>query len=797
MPNVGPLAGLRVVEHCGWNGVYAGRLLADGGADVVRVINADDPIEHAAPFLGQSGISVQSTWYNAGKRLIQLDLSAADGRRRLVELCADADILIEDWRPGRPVVTEAELGATNQRLVRLSVTPMGLTGPWMNLRTNDLIANALGGSASVTGAADTPPLSGYGNQTYHTVGMYGAIVALAALRTVRATGKPVHIDLSAHEALTGCTEQVLMQWFFPGSTRNGPIAPRQGSLHWSNAYEVYPSRDGGWVMVTAAMAFMETVLPWMIEDGAAQDLADKGQYPSVLAMVANIGHVMEVMRAWVAGKDADEMMFEAQRRHLPFGSVWNIARILESPQIAARGWIQEREVPGYGTIKLPGRAFATSADSGHPVPPVRVSADSIAWTERLTARPLPPAVGGREEALAPDSSRPLAGVRILDFTHVLAGPFGTRVLADLGADVIKIGTASRGVGANSPYHPYYVCWNRNKRHITLNMSTEQGRDVARRLAAESDIIIENFSAGVLKRWGLDRVALAPTNPGISVVSMGGMGQTGPWSKFVTFAPTIHALVGLTYLTNPPGRHDLGYGFSLTDHLSGLAGAVAVLQALEHRRTTGQGLDIDLSQYELGLSLMGPALIDTSANGTDPQPAGNRHPHGSFAPHGIYRCAGDDRWVAIACADDSEWQRLCALMGAPELATDALFATHTARIANQDALDATVESWTRRQDRYVVQDLCQGAGIAAGAVQNAADLTGADPQHADRNFFGTANCTQWGDYGVDRFPARFNGARPAVYDGVHDLGADTFDVLVEVGGYDDETIASLVADGVLS
>ena len=177
---------------------------------------------------------------------------------------------------------------------------------------------------------------------------------------------------------------------------------------------------------------------------------------------------------------------------------------------------------------------------------------------------------------------PLAGIRVLDFTHVLAGPFGTRVLGDLGAEVIKITAASRGGGANTARPPLLHMWNRTSGNVCLNMATEGERRIARKLAEHSDVIMENFSAGVLRRWGLDRAGLREVNPGVTVISMGGMGQDGPWSNFVTFAPTIQRATGLTYLTNPPGRHDLGYGFRSPNHLSGLAGALAALEGVEHR-----------------------------------------------------------------------------------------------------------------------------------------------------------------------------------------------------------------------
>lgn len=790
MTETGPLAGIRVLELCGWNGVFGGRLLADAGADVVRVVGPQgDSLEAEPPFFGRSGVSIQSTWYNAGKRVLRLNLSSAAGRGQLLELAGAADILIEDWIPGRPVLTAAELDASNPRLAHVSVTPMGHVGPWAGFRTNDLVANALSGAASVTGSAETPPLTGYGNQTYHTTGLYAAICALAAHRAAVATGQAQHVDLSAHESLFSCTEQLVMEWFFPNGPWQTNSARRQGSLHWSNAYEVYPTRDGHGIMITAALRFVDVMLPWLKEEGAAQDLADPEKYPNVLAMVRDLPYVMRVLREWIATKDAEPLFYEGQRRHQPLGIVWSVGEALErSPQIEARRYLEEVEIPGFGMARFPGRFFRTSADGPHPRPGTAVSFEQIGWLEREQPRP---------EASAATTSRPLAGMRVLDFTHVLAGPFGTRVLGDLGADIIKVGTGTRGGGANSPEHPYYLCWNRNKRNINLNMATDAGRGVARRLAATCDVIIENFSAGVLKRWGLDREGLANVNPGVSVISMGGMGQDGPWRNFVTFAPTIHALTGLTYLTGVPGRHDVGYGFSLTDHLSGLAGALAAQEALLYRSRRGEGLSIDLSQYELGLGLMGPAILDYTANDTNPEPVGNRHPFGAWAPHGVYRCAGEDEWVAIAVRGDVEWGALCSAMGMEGLAADSRFGAHADRVQHQDSLDATIEAWTASRDRYEVMRLCQAAGIAAGAIQNGADLGERDEQLAARGFFGRLAGDGIPEHGYDRFPATFNGRRPAASEPVHHPGADTYDVLAELLGVTDDGFAELVGSGALS
>ncbi|MCC7364987.1 MAG: CoA transferase [Dehalococcoidia bacterium] len=789
MPLATSLQGLRVIECAGWDAVYAGRLLADAGADVVRVVPpTGDPLDREGPFLGDTDVSIQGTWYNAGKRIVALDLATGDGRAALRELVAAADILLEDWRPGAEPLAAEELAAANPRLVRVSVTPAGRDAAeqWV---TNDLVANALSGSASVTGDRDTPPLTGWGNQTHHTVGFYVAISALAALHAARATGVAQHVDLSSHEALVSCTEQVLMEWFFPGTW--GPaqtVAPRQGPLHWTGAYSIYPGKNGQGAQVTVALR-PDTVIGWMAGEGMAGELLDAERFPDVIALIKELPLVMDTVRQWIATKDPVQFFFDAQERRLPFGVVLDVPDAMASPQIAAREFVREVEVPGAGMVPMPGRSVGNEPGTPHLPAPVRVAVRDLGWEPRAAA-------GGDASPATPH--RPLAGIRVLDFTHVLAGPFGTRVLGDLGAEVIKINTAARAGGANSPVHPYYVMWNRSKRGVNVNVALPEGLAVARRLAERSDVISENFSAGVLRKWGLDRTSMAAANPGLTTVSMGGMGQTGPWRSFLTFAPTIHALVGLTHLTNPPGESLLGYGFSLTDHLSGLAGALAALEGVEHRRRTGEGLEIDLSQYELGLGIMAPTLIDYLANGTKHEPVGNRHPFGTWAPHGIYRAAGEDHWVAIAARGDAQFAALCRTMGREELAADARFATHDARLANQDALDAAVEDWTRTRDRYAVMAVCQAAGVPAGAVQRAPDLVEHDPNTRHRRLFTTYNeAGIYGDYGADQYPALVNGARPSAAFGVRQPGEDTFDVLASVLGMGDEEIAGLMAAGALS
>ncbi len=402
-------------------------------------------------------------------------------------------------------------------------------------------------------------------------------------------------------------------------------------------------------------------------------------------------------------------------------------------------------------------------------------------------------------------SRPLDGIRVLDFTHVLAGPFATRVLGDMGADVVKINSASRADGANAPDHPYYIMWNRNKRALALDMSQDGARAICRRLARTADVVIDNFSVGVLDRWGVGYDTISTANPGVIYVQMSGMGEGGPWSNFVTYAPTIHALAGLTHLTSVPGREDIGIGFSYNDHLSGLHGAVAVLAALEARRRTGHGQRVDISQFEVGVGFAGPSLLDYFANGVAARPVGNRLPYDAAAPHGVYRCApsgpvpiDQERWVAIACMTDAQWFALRRLMGEPPWAMDARWDDATGRVADADLLDARIGEWTRERDALEVMNECQAAGVPAGIVQDGIDLAERDPQLAAADFLLTLDEVSEvaGQTWADRLPLHFEKTPCETYRRVRDVGEDNESVLREWLGMSADEVAEASEAGLL-
>ncbi len=382
-------------------------------------------------------------------------------------------------------------------------------------------------------------------------------------------------------------------------------------------------------------------------------------------------------------------------------------------------------------------------------------------------------------------SGPLDGLRVLDFTHVLAGPFATRVLGDMGADVVKINSAKRINAVQDPDHPYYLMWNRNKRALALDMSKEGSRKICHELCRRADVVIDNFSVGVLDRWGIGYEEISSVNSKVIYVQMSGMGEGGPWSNFVTYAPTIHALCGLTHLTGVEGRENIGVGFSYNDHQAGLHGAVAILAALESRQKMGRGQRVDLSQFEVGVNFSGPSLLDYFANGKAARLTGNRLPYDSVAPHGCYPCAGaasgaveDERWVAIACMTDEHWRALRELMGNPLWAEDSSYETASGRVEALESIDQGVAAWTEGLEAGHVMMVCQSAGVPAGIVQNAIDLNERDPQLQESGFLHRMEAADSGGITTfaDKLPLRFRGTPCDVYERVHSIGQDNKAVL---------------------
>jgi len=400
---------------------------------------------------------------------------------------------------------------------------------------------------------------------------------------------------------------------------------------------------------------------------------------------------------------------------------------------------------------------------------------------------------------------PLSGVRVADFTWVWAGPFATLQLAHLGAEVIRVESQSRvcvtrrippfADGQAGPNRSgYYNQYNQGKASICLNLKTPEGLAVAKKLVSVSDVVSENFAAGVMDKMGLGYEALRRLKPDIIMIAMSGYGASGPESAYVSYGPAQVPMSGLSSLTGFPGFPPMHVGFSYGDPNGGLHGAFAVLAALLHRARTGEGQYIDLSQWETSVAVLGEGLMEQVMNGTQPPRAGNRDPH--MAPHGLFRCRGEDRWVSVVVADEEEWRRLCAGMGRPELAADPRFATLAARKKSEDALEEMLNSWTAQLTAEEVTARLQAAGVAAFPAFTNRELA-EDPHLRSRGFFVELPHAEVGvrqhagvPWVFSDTPCRVRRAAPCV-------GQDTDEVMRGVLGYAAEEVAGLRERGVLT
>jgi benzylsuccinate CoA-transferase BbsF subunit len=400
---------------------------------------------------------------------------------------------------------------------------------------------------------------------------------------------------------------------------------------------------------------------------------------------------------------------------------------------------------------------------------------------------------------------PLDGIRVADFCWAWAGPYGALQLAHLGAEVIRIESNTRMCPSRQipPWAEnerginragYFNQYNQGKRSLTLDLKKPEGLTLAKQLVAKSDIVIENFAAGIMDKMGLGYEVLRAVKPDIIMISLSGYGATGPEKGYVSYGPPQVALSGMSSLTGYQDGPPRQAGFSYGDPNGGVHGTFAVMCALLHRAKTGEGQYIDLSQREACAMLLPEALMDYAMNGTQPSRSGNRDPY--MAPHGVFRCRGEDRWVSLAVRNDDEWRRMCKVMGRAEQATDPRFAVLAARKENEDALEQTVTAWTQERSADEVTHSLQQVGIAAYPSLDGKDML-ANPHVAVRGFFVELEHPEVGKrrhlgipWKMSRTPCEVRRPAPC-------LGQDTDYVLEKVLGLSREEVSALRESEVLA
>ncbi len=403
--------------------------------------------------------------------------------------------------------------------------------------------------------------------------------------------------------------------------------------------------------------------------------------------------------------------------------------------------------------------------------------------------------------------KPLDGIRILDLTHVWAGPLGTRILADLGATVVKIeAPMSRGpqvfpagvtpiggwIGGSPGDEPWntnavLVKLQRNKQSIAIDLKTDAGRETFLDLVRIADVVIENFSARAMSGLGLDYQHLAEINPAIIYVAMPGFGASGPYRDRVAFGPTVEPMSGLTDVMGYGPDEPRNSAMALPDPVAAVSATAAVVTALRRRARTGQGAYVEMSLHEGGVALCGPWLIEHQLDGQlggKIERIGNRHPQ--MAPHGVYRCSGSDAWIAIACSSDADWQALCGVLSGVEGGNLDPTSDLAHRRSAHDVIDAHISAWTQQHDKTRAAELLQAAGIAAGPLNATPDMV-ADPQVRERGFFVPL---EPGPTPMPGSPIKMVGVSSDDWTPCPRLGADNAAVLRDWLGYSETKIKAL-------
>lgn len=412
---------------------------------------------------------------------------------------------------------------------------------------------------------------------------------------------------------------------------------------------------------------------------------------------------------------------------------------------------------------------------------------------------------------------PLAHIRIADFCWMGVGSLATRFLADMGAEVIKIEHMSRidlmrrhpiyknnatGVGqtqlnASVDASGMHNNYSRNKLGVSINMRTAAGRAMVERLIAASNMVTENFAPGVMENWGFTFERIQEMAPNSIYARMSGFGHSGPYESYRSYGPVVQAMSGLSFISGLPGREPSGWGLSYMDNQAAYYNTNALLMAVFNREMTGQGCEIDVSAVDAGVTLVGPLMLDVSANGRSTRggdfPSGNRELYGQAAPHGVYPAKGEDQWIAIAVETDAQWQALCRVLGA-DWAGDGRFASPEGREADHDAIDALLAEKTRGEDAYALMHRLQQAGVMAAAAQDAEHLIDLDPQLAARGTYFSLDHPVASRAQFEGVPIRMSKGGAQNWRSAPMMGEDNRYVFREIVGLSEEEYARAEAEG---
>lgn len=773
----------RVIDLTDRRGWLTGFLLAQLGCDVVLV----EP----------DGGWPRDDWfeaYNRGKRSVVVR-DIAD----IEDLAADADFVIDCGAHSLPVDLP-ELRRKNPQLITVSMTPFGTDGPKASWLATDLTLVAASGQMICNGDADRAPVRISIPQAWSHSACQALVGALVANDERSRSGHGQHVDVSTQQAMAETALPAILhgpaglppQERMAGGVQQGPV-----HLRWT-----YPCSDGE-VLITVAFGAMigpmfRRFMNWMCEEGGCDEATRDKDWVDFALHIQNgdetleeLSRVMDLIAEFARTKTKAEFMKESLDRTLLVTPITDLADVVESEQFAAREfWDDVSGVrhpgPFIHASESPLRRLGPAPDLGQHDEEVRVS--------RKSRPELPP------PAKKLEPSRPLEGLKVLDFSWVAAGPLTTKLLAFWGAEVVRLESVTRpcllrgalGHRDDIPEQENAITWhsvNANKMSLAINLSKPEAKQVVLDLAAWADIAVESFTPGTLDAMGMGYEVLRGINPGIILLSSCVFGQTGPMRDFAGFGNLAAAVAGFYDITGWPDRGAAGPYMAYTDYTSPRFTAAALLAALDYRRRTGEGQYLDFSQAEAATHYLTPGIVDYQRTGQVPTRRGNSDP--DMAPHGVYPAAGVDKWCAIACENDEQWRSFCQEMRREDLAELTLRERHEQSVA----LDNDIGQWTKNQSAGGLQIRLQRHGIAAHMVQDTADCMN-DPQLVHRGHFPWAPHPEAGQVMIDGIPYQLSRSVGGFEWAGPTYGQHSMEVLEDILGYDGDQIAELAIAEVL-
>ena len=797
------LAGYRALDLTDLKGQFCGRFLADLGMEVIKIEPpGGDAVRSLAPMRTRPDGTRESLLFahlNAGKKSIIIDPETAEGRQKLLALARGADVVIESFAPGR--IAALGLGyealrAANPGIVLASISGFGQSGPYRDFVCTDIVAYAMSGLMYIGGDPAFAPCKPPENQAYYFGSLTAALGIVAALHRRDETGSGDWVDISMQEALA--TQEHLIRL----AANEGEVLRRQGSMHAHVAPgKVFACRDGHVYLYMNRGHWERFLEVWKEHPPGLDDPALLAE--PVRRSKADMinGCIEEYTRRFGKAELTDLM----QANRIPCTPVNRPDEWVRDEQVLTRNFVGAPTMPDDPVRPIAAPWLLNGARGAVGSVPMPGEHQALAAAPRAAPPGSAARTSGRNEN-AVAAAAPLTGLRMIGFDHILAGPYGTTLLAELGADIIKIESRAGGLdmfrffgkGQDPDLSPRFFEFNRNKRSFTVNMKSPEGPGIVKALARRCNAVLDNFGVHVMPSLGLDHASLAAERPDIVTLRMPGLGATGPKRAYPTVGPNITAITGITWLWNHPevAGPPVGSQTVLPDYVSGIMAATLLVAGVLYQKRTGRGVAFDLSQAEAASYLVGASLMKAQASGCgagELSPEGNTSP--DFAPQACYPVKGEDRWCVISVENDAQWRALAAAIGRPELSADVRCATNDMRMKHRAEIDAVIAAATTVEEGRALMERLQAQGVPCGMVQTAQDLL-ADPHLEARGFIVHIENPRLGRIILPGFPIRFTNAQISPNWDFPTLGRDTGAICRDVLGMEECEIQRLETAGVL-